>query len=312
MTDVNKVHPGGVPSDGPQESPAGKGSKGTEDASLWVDAWRMLRRNPWFVISGVLLLVMIVMAVFPRVFTSTNPRHCPLSNSRQNPSSEHWFGTDIQGCDYFARVVYGAGDSMTVGVIVSLSVMVIGVVFGLLAAYYGGWVDALIMRLTDLVFAIPYMLGALVFLAVQENRGVWDVSIILIVFLWPTVARLMRGSALAVINNDYVMAARALGAGPLTIMWKHILPNSIGPVIGYTAVNTGVIIGVEATLTFLGVGLQLPAISWGLQLNDAQGYLQQMPHLLVFPLIFVALTVFSFTTMGEALRDALDPKSKKR
>lgn len=320
MTDTHNVHPGGGGPLSPQAANTTpdmpgklkKKNKSNEDASMWVDAWRTLIRNPWFVISSVLLLVMITMALFPRLFTSTDPRSCPLSQSRQDPSAEHWFGTDIQGCDYFARVIHGAGNSMAVGVIVSLSVMVIGVVLGLLAAYYGGWVDAVIMRITDLVFAIPYMLGALVFLAVREDRGIRDVAIILIVFLWPTVARLMRGSALAVINNDYVMAARALGAGPLTIMFRHILPNSIGPVIGFTAVNTGVIIGVEATLTFLGVGLQLPAISWGLQLNDAQGYLQQMPHLLVFPLIFVAITVFAFTTMGEALRDALDPKSKKR
>lgn len=309
MTDTKNVLPGG---NQPNALQIDEPKKSQEDASLWADAGRTLIRNPWFVVSSILLLVMGTMALFPQVFTRTDPRFCPLDNSSQSPSAEHWFGTDIQGCDYYARVVYGAQNSIAVGVIVSLSVLVIGVVLGLIAAYYGGWIDAFIMRVTDLVFAIPYMLGALVFLAVRENRGIWDVSIILIVFLWPTVARLMRGSALAVINNDYVMAARAMGANPLTIMFRHVLPNSIGPVLGYTAVNTGVIIGVEATLTFLGVGLELPAISWGLQLNEAQKFLQHMPHLLIFPLIFVAITVFSFTTIGEAMRDALDPKSKKR
>ena len=310
MTELNQAHT--VAAGDPPPAPKQRKKKTEADASLWMDAWRSLRRNPWFIVSAALLLVLITMALFPQLFTEHSPRECPLSRSRQEPSAEHWFGTDVQGCDYYTRVIHGAGNSMAVGVIVSMSILGIGIVLGLLAAYFGRWVDALIMRITDLIFAIPYLLGALVFLAVQEDRGVWHVAAILIVFTWPTFARLMRGSVLSVINNDYVNAARALGAGPLTIMRRHILPNSLGPIVGYAAVYTGVIIGAEATLTFLGVGLQLPAISWGLQLNDAQGYLQQMPHLLTFPLIFVGLTVFAFTTMGEALRDALDPKSKKR
>lgn len=311
MTELNKRAAASAAVD-PAPAPESKPKRSSEDASLWMDAWRSLRRNPWFVISAILLLVLITMALFPQLFTDQNPRECPLSRSRQDPSSEHWFGTDIQGCDYYSRVIYGARNSMAVGAIVSLTILGIGIVLGLLSGFFGRWIDALIMRITDLIFAIPYILGALVFLAVLQDRGVREVAFILILFTWPTMARLMRGSVLSVINNDYVMAARALGAGPFTIMRRHILPNSLGPVVGYAAVYTGVIIGAEATLTFLGVGLQLPSISWGLQLNDAQGYLQQMPHLLVFPLIFVGLTVFAFTTMGEALRDALDPKSKKR
>lgn len=291
------------------ESAAAAGQK---DASLWADTWRMLRRNPWFIASAVLLLLLITIALFPQLFTDHSPRDCPLSRSREEPSAEHWFGTDIQGCDYYTQVIYGARNSMAVGAIVSMSILVIGVILGLLSGFFGRWVDAVIMRTTDLVFAIPYILGAMVFLAVQEERTVWHVSLILIIFTWPTMARLMRGSVLSVVNNEYVTAARALGAGPVTIMRRHILPNSLGPVVGYAAVYTGVMIGAEATLTFLGVGLQLPAISWGLQLDDAQGYLQQMPYLLTFPLIFVALTVFAFITLGESLRDALDPKSTKR
>lgn len=310
MTEFNKA-PVAVATSEPAPSPEAPQKK-SKEASLWADAWRSLRRNPWFLISAVLLLVLITMALFPQLFTDQSPRECPLSRSRQAPSAEHWFGTDIQGCDYYTRVIYGARNSMAVGAIVALATLGIGIVLGLLAGFYGRWIDAVIMRVTDLVFAIPYVLGAMVFLAVRQDRGVSDVAFILIVFTWPTMARLMRGSVMAVINNDYVMAARALGAGPLTIMRRHILPNSLGPVVGYAAVFTGVIIGAEATLTFLGVGLQLPSISWGLQLNDAQSYVQQMPHLLTFPLMFVGLTVFAFTTMGEALRDALDPKSKKR
>lgn len=285
---------------------------GAVEASLWGDAWRSLRRNPWFLLSAVLLLILLAMAFFPQLFTNTDPRECLLGRSRQTPSAEHWFGTDVQGCDYYARVIYGASNSIAIGFLVSAGVLVISIVLGLLAGYFGRWVDALISRFTDMIFAIPYILAALVFLNVIEDRGVREVALVLIVFTWPTMARLMRGSVLSVVNSEYVMAARALGAGHVTIMRRHILPNSLGPVIGYATVFVGIIIGAEATLTFLGVGLQLPAISWGLQLQQAQPYLQQFPHLIVFPLIFVGLTVFAFMTLGDAIRDAIDPKSKKK
>lgn len=291
--------------------PAGKPAEKTEEASLLADAWRSLRKNPWFIISAMLLLLFLTMAVFPQLFTNNDPRECLLERSRQDPSGQFWFGTDIQGCDYYTRVIYGARNSIAVGFIVAIGTFIISVTFGLVAGYFGGWVDAVISRFTDMVFAVPYILGALVFLNVLQSRGVREVAFVLIIFMWPTMTRLMRGSVISVVNSEFVLAARALGAGPITIMRRHILPNSLGPVIGYATVFTGIIIGAEATLTFLGVGLQLPAISWGLQLSDAQPYLQTAPHLLLFPVIFVGLTVFAFMTMGDAIRDALDPKSKK-
>ena len=286
-------------------------NKKVEEASLLADAWRSLRKNPWFIISAVLLVLFLSMAIFPQLFTNNDPRECLLGRSRQSPSAEHWFGTDIQGCDYYSRVIYGARNSIAVGFIVAIGTFIIAVVLGLVAGYFGSWVDAVISRITDMVFAVPYILGALVFLNVLESRGVREVAFVLIIFMWPTMTRLMRGSVISVVNSEFVLAARALGAGPITIMRRHILPNSLGPVIGYATVFTGIIIGAEATLTFLGVGLQLPAISWGLQLSDAQPFLQTVPHLLLFPVIFVGLTVFAFMTMGDAIRDALDPKSKK-
>ncbi|GAA1813716.1 ABC transporter permease [Nesterenkonia flava] len=292
-------------------------SDGTEEnqaaeASLWADAWRSLRKNPWFLISGTLLLLMLAMALFPQLFATYDPRECFLSRNRQTPSAEHWFGTDIQGCDYYSRIIYGARSSIAVGFIVSLGVLLISIVLGLTAGYFGSWIDSIISRVTDMVFAVPFILGALVFLNVISTRGVREVAFVLIIFMWPTMTRLMRSSVISVVNTEYVTAARALGAGHVTIMRRHILPNSLGPVIGYATVFTGIVIGAEATLTYLGVGLQLPAISWGLQLSDAKGYLTSFPHLLVFPLIFVSVTVFAFMTLGDAVRDALDPKSKKK
>lgn len=298
------------PSQAEVSTPSTESAKDAE-ASLWADAWRSLRTNPWFLISGAILLVMIVMALFPQLFTNTSPGECLLGRSRQAPSAEHWFGTDVQGCDYYTRVIYGARTSIAVGLIVAAGVVAISIVLGTLAGFFGKIVDTFLSRTADMVFAVPYVLGAIVFLNVVDDRGILEVSFILTVFMWPITYRLMRGAVMSVVNNEYVMAARALGAGNLTIMRRHILPNSLAPILGYSAILVGIIISIEATLTYLGVGMQLPSISWGLQLSNAQNYIQTYPHLMIFPLIFVALTVFAFTIMGDAIRDAIDPKAKK-
>lgn len=293
-----------------QEEAAAGGDVGGGAASLWGDAWKELRRNPWFLIAAVMLLTFILMAAFPQLFTRTDPRACLLGDALQSPSAQHWFGTDVQGCDYYARVIYGARASMVVGLMVTAGAVAIAIVLGLVAGFYGGVIDALVSRATDVIFALPFILGAIVFLNVIENRGLLEVTLVLVVFGWPTMTRLMRSSVIAVKANEYVSAARALGANAFTIMRRHILPNSLAPVVVYATIYVGIIIGAEATLTFLGVGLQLPSISWGLQLSGAQSRIITHPHLLLFPTIFVVLAVFSFMMMGDALRDALDPKRR--
>lgn len=283
-----------------------------ENASLWGDAVKQLIRNPMFIIAGFVLVTFVVMAIAPQLFTSrpATSADCFISNARQSPSAEHWFGTDIQGCDYYTRVIYGARSSLTVGVLVTIGAVLIALVVGMSAGFFGGIVDTLASRAVDIVFALPFLLGAIVFLNVLENRTVWTVAGVLIVFTWPTMTRLMRSAVIAVRSNEYVMAARALGASNFTIMVRHILPNSLAPLVVYATVFVGSIIGAEATLTYLGVGLELPSISWGLQLSNAQNYVEQHPHLLLFPALFVGLAVFSFMVIGDALRDALDPKRK--
>lgn len=277
-------------------------------SSLWGDAWRDLRRSPMFISASILILIFIVMAVAPGLFTNADPRACFLGDSLQRPSGAHWFGTDIQGCDYYARVIYGARTSIAVGLLVTVGAVLIGMVLGLIAGYYGGAVDSVVSRLVDMVFALPFLLGAIVFLNVIESRGVPQVAFVLIVFTWPIMTRLMRSSVIAVKSNEYVAAARALGANDGRIMRKHILPNALAPLFVYAAVFVGLIIAAEATLTFLGVGVQLPSISWGLQLANAQSRILTDPHLILFPAAFVGLTVFAFVVLGDALRDALDPK----
>jgi ABC-type dipeptide/oligopeptide/nickel transport system permease subunit len=277
-------------------------------ASLWSDAWKELRTSPMFIISALLILVFIVMAISPSLFTNADPRSCNLRNSLEGPSAEHWFGFDLQGCDYYARTVYGAQVSISIGIIVTIFAVLIAVILGSLAGYYAGFLDTIIARVTDIWFAIPTILGGIVILSLLQERGLWQVSLVLIILGWPTMLRLLRSAVLSAKEQDYVDAARALGASDFRIITRHILPNAIAPVIVYATITVGVIISAEAALSFLGVGLQLPAISWGLMINVAQTRILTSPHLLLFPGAFLSMTVFSFILMGDALRDALDPK----
>ncbi len=287
-------------------------------ASLWADAWRQLRRNPIFLISAGFILLFIVMAIRPQLFTSADPFACSLSNSLIRPNADQWFGYDLQGCDYYARTIYGARISVMIGLLVTTFAVLIAVTWGSIAGYYGGWTDTIVARITDVWFAIPTILGAIVILQPLRNatilgiefqgQGLFQVSLALIILGWPTMLRLMRSQVLATKEADYVEAARALGASDFRIITRHILPNAIAPVIVYATITIGVIIAAEAALSFLGVGLQLPNISWGLMINVAQRRILTAPHLLLFPAIFLSITVFSFILMGDALRDALDPK----
>jgi ABC-type dipeptide/oligopeptide/nickel transport system permease subunit len=279
------------------------------EGSLYADAWRQLRRRPIFVISGLLILLLITMALVPSLFTRVDPRSCDLADSLLRPSREHWFGTDVQGCDYYARTIYGARVSISIGILVTVSSTLIAVVFGSIAGFYGGATDTIIARITDIWFAIPTILGGIVILrSIFSERGLLQVSLVLIVLGWPTMLRLVRSSVMSAKEMDYVDAARALGVGDFRIIRRHILPNAIAPVIVYATITVGVIISAEAALSFLGVGLQLPAISWGLMISVAQNRILTAPHLLLFPGLFLSVTVFSFILMGDALRDALDPR----
>ena len=194
------------------------------------------------------------------------------------------------------------------GLIVTFFSTLIAISLGSLAGFKGGWIDSTLARLADIFFAIPLILAGIVLLNALGTKSVWTVSAVLIIFGWPTMLRLMRSSVLSVRELDYVDAARALGASDWRIITRHILPNGITPVIVYATITVGVVISAEATLSFLNVGLQLPAISWGLMISVAQNRILEAPHLLFFPGLFLSVTVFSFILMGDALRDALDPK----
>ncbi|WUI03773.1 ABC transporter permease [Spirillospora sp. NBC_00431] len=278
-------------------------------ASLWDDAWRDLRRRWIFWGSVAILALVTVMAAVPRLFTGTAANEgCDPNLAKLGPSGDHWFGTDLAGCDYYAHVVHGARPTLLIGVAVTLFALLIAVVFGMLAGYYGGLVDALIARLTDVFFGLPFVLGATVILVAFPGHGVWAMTLVLVLLGWTTMIRIMRGQVISVRDADYVQAARLLGASDRRIMARHILPNAIAPVIVVATLNVGNVIVGEATLDFLGVGLQYPQVSWGLQLGQAKDSFLDDPHLLIFPAAFLSATVLSFLMLGDAVRDALDPK----
>ena len=277
-------------------------------ASLWSDAWKSLRKNPFFLLGAFLMIIFATMAVVPQLFTRVDPREVDLSLSQQGPSADAWFGYDVQGADYFANVVYGARISMSIGLVTVISLVFIGVLFGSLAGYYGGWLDSLLSRITDIFYGLPLILGAFILLSTIPNRNLFTVSLALIIFGWMTAMRLVRSTVISVKEADYVQAARALGASTSRILLRHILPNAVAPVLVYATIAVGGIIAAEATLSFLGIGLQLPEISWGLQISGGQNRLRSSPHLVFFPGLFLSLTVLAFILMGDALREALDPK----
>jgi len=255
-----------------------------------------------------------VIAAFPGLFAgwfgNGDPRVCNLLDSGGTPESGHPFGFDIQGCDLYSNVIYGTRSSLSVALIVTVGAMVIAVVLGSLAGYFRGWVDAVISRLMDIFFGFPALVGQIILLNTLTQRTIWTVSFVLTIFLWPPFTRVFRSSVLATSSMDYITAAKELGAGHARIMYRHVLPNAVSPLVAILSLSIGGVITAEAGLTFLGVGLRPPSISWGVQLNVAQRYFTTDLHLLIFPAAFLTVTVLAFVLLGDGLRDALDPKGR--
>ncbi len=294
-------------------APAGETGK---PRSLRGDAWRDLRKSPLFWISAITILIFLLMATFPGLFTNTDPREAVLSDARADPSAENWFGRDQQGYDLYSRCIYGARASILVGVCATLGTAFLGVVTGLIAGYATGGMDSLVSRVAEIFFALPLVLGAIIILtSLQGDEDgyftiVFQVVMVLVILGWPSIFRLMRSSVLQVKPNDYVQAARALGASPWRVVVSHILPNALGPVIVVSTINLGVYISAEAALSFLGIGLRPPTVSWGVMISQATSSMRSAPHVLLFPAAFLSVAVLGFIMLGDAVRDAFDPKSR--
>lgn len=278
------------------------------------DAWRELRRNPLFWIAAAMALVVLVMAIWPSLFTGADPNSCDLKNQMGSPTEGAPFGYNFQGCNVWAHAVYGARNSLLIGAGAAVLAGFLAMVIGMIAGFFGGWIDAVVSRIIDIALAIPLILGAVVLMKnlPKDNPGLRLTVLIAILgaFGWTTAARVVRSSVITAKQQDYVAAARMLGAGNGRIMWRHILPNVLAPFLVIITIALGSFIAAEATLSFLGVGLQPPSISWGLDISDSRIHMRENVIPLAVPSVFLALTVLAFIMLGDAIREAFDPKMR--
>jgi oligopeptide transport system permease protein len=294
-----------------------------EQTGLWKDAWIRFRRNRLAVAGLVVIVFLIVLAVGARLPTTPgglwkilhlagDPFQQDVTNSVAPPSLSHPFGTDALGRDVFARVLYGSSISLTIGILVQFLILAVGGTIGMVAGYLGGWIDNLLMRFTDIMYAFPDLLLVLVFVAAFSN-GPRLLTIFAAIALvnWVGLARLVRGQVLSIKEKEYVEAARMTGTSPFKLIVKHLIPNSLGPVIVTLTFGIPAAIFTEAALSFLGIGIRPPEPSWGVMIEDGYGAIFADQGLVIFPAIAVALTMLSFTFVGDGLRDALDPRMKR-
>lgn len=289
--------------------------------SQWKEAWKYLRKNPLFWVSSFLLAVLSIVIIAPGLFTSVDPNRCVLAESFGSGRAGHPLGFNRQGCDVFARTLYGARASVFVGLMCAIITTAVGMLTGVLAGFYGGIVDTLLSRLADIFFAIPLILGAIVGLSVINNmfpnRGFWGGSAAVIfalsAFGWPQVTRIARGAVMSIKNLEFIDAARAIGATRRSNLIRHVVPNSMAPIIVTATISLGIFIVSEATLSFLGLGLPFGVVSWGNDISAGQNQIRSGQNIGVvfWPASALALTSLSFILLGDAVRDAFDPKARK-
>lgn len=268
-------------------------------------AGRRLLRSPAFLAPLLVIVVLAVMAAAPRAFGAGDPFDCSLSRSLEPPRGGHPFGFDLQGCDYYTRVLHGARSSLSVAVSVVALTGIIGMAVGSLIAMRGGWLDAAVNQLSDVLLSVPLLLAAAFVMSLIGDRGVLEVVAGLTILSWPPMTKLVRAEVRSLRTREYVDAARALGAGRFRLLRRHILPNAMWPIVAFAAGYTAIAVAAEAILTFLGAGLELPAISWGLMLSQARFRIVASPHLLI-PALFLSATVAAFVFLGEACRRIFD------
>ena len=281
-----------------------------EGSSLWHDAWLRLRKNSLAIFGGSVLLFIIVVALL-------TPWIAPYSYEAQNldlgatpPSAEHWLGTDIFGRDVLTQIMYGGRISLAVGFIATAVALLIGVTWGAIAGYVGGKVDAVMMRLVDILYALPFMIF-IVLLMVVFGRNILLLFLAIGAVEWLTMARIMRSQVQSLRQQEFVEAAVSVGLSPAAIIRKHVVPNALGPIIVYTTLTIPSVMLLEAFLSFLGLGIQPPATSWGLLISYGAETMEEYPWLLIFPGCALTLTLFSLNFLGDGLRDALDVRGSK-
>jgi len=288
--------------------------------SLWADARRRLFRNRAAVTSMAVLAAIALMALFAPLLSaysyesidysivSCAPDWWPLE-ATCHAGGTHWFGTDSVGRDLLVRVLYGARVSLMVGFVATLVSLVIGVLYGAIAGYVGGRVDAVMMRAVDILYSLPFIFFVIM-LMVMFDRNFFLLFVAIGAVVWLTMARIVRGQTLSAKHKEYIEAARAAGVSNFGIITRHIIPNVAGPVVVYVTLTVPDVILTESFLSFLGLGIQEPLTSWGVLISDGANTMESAPWMLVFPALFMAVTLFCFNFIGDGMRDALDPKDR--
>lgn len=278
--------------------------------SLWRDAARRFTRNKLAMVGLFFVILLTLIATFASVIAPEGYDHQVYADAWQPPSREHPMGTDPFGRDVWTRIMYGARISLAVALVVNMASLIIGMPVGALAGWFGGWLDYGLMRLVDVMSAFPTLLFAILLMSMLGS-GLVNLFIAMSVTAWIAIARLVRGQVLSLREQDYTLAARCIGASNWRIIRRHMMPNTLAPLIVALTLGIPSAIMTEAGLSFLGIGVNAPTPSWGKMLNEYLPYMQTYPYLSVFPALMIAITMFSFTLMGDGLREALDPTSKE-
>lgn len=277
----------------------------------WADVWRRLKSNKLAMLGLLIIIVLVIMAIIGPYLNEYTYYEQNFKKMNLEPNAEHWFGTDQAGRDIFTRIWHGARISLFIGIMAALLDFVIGVLYGGFSGIKGGRTDNLMMRVAEVLYAIPYLLMVIMVMVVLGN-GIWTMIIAMTITGWIPMARLIRGQVLQLKEMEYVQASQALGAGTGWILRKHLIPNTMGPILVNVTLTVPTAIFAEATLSFLGLGIPAPKASWGTMTSDAlSSLLVGNVYQLFIPAFFISLTMFAFNVLGDGLRDALDPKLRK-
>ena len=279
-----------------------------QQSSLWSDAWRRLLANKAAVAGGLILLLLIVLAIFAPWIAPHSYSYQNLDLGAQPPSGDFLLGTDTLGRDLFSRILYGARVSLLVGFVATGVALVIGVSWGIVAGYFGGRIDSVMMRIVDVLYGLPFIIF-IILLMVIFGRNIWLLFAAIGAVEWLTMARIVRGQVLTIKNQEYVLAAQAMGVTNMQMFRKHIFPNILGPIAVYATLTIPQVMLLEAFLSFLGLGIQPPMSSWGTLIKDGVESMEEYSWLLIYPGITFTITLFALNFFGDGLRDALDPKT---
>ncbi len=269
-------------------------------------AWYEFRRNRFALVGSVFIIFIALMGILAPIVSTHDPYKQSLRKRMKPPTAEHFMGTDELGRDVYSRLVHGARVSLFVGIVGTTAGVICGTIIGLISGFFGGWVDTLVMRVIDIMYAFPGIVLAILIVSVL-GPSLQNLILVLAIWAVPSLSRIVRGNVLSLVEQDYVLAARALGAGRVRIMFLHLLPNTLAPIIVYATLGVAGAILTTAGLGFLGLGVQPPQAEWGNMLSNGRQYLRKAPLLMVFPGALISMTVISINLIGDALRDALDP-----